>query len=257
MNKILTTFVSGSLLLSAGLAIADGHEGDKPTFRPVETWTCDYNEGKGPDDLEEVNAEWNDWMDDENQNDYFAALVTPQYYGEWPFDVAWLGVWRDGNAMGTGTDLWLTEGGEIGAAYGEVVNCKSHTNFASQRVRAPQPNDDESDNTFVLTFSNCSIKDGKSYEDFMAAQEAWNAYADEHGIMEGNWVWWPIFGESDNDYDFKYVAGMDDHTQTGANWQKYSEGHYAKSSELFDGILDCDIGRMYDARVVREMADED
>ncbi len=257
MNKILTTIVSGSLLLSAGIAIADSHEGDKTKYWPVETWTCKYNEGKGPADLDEVIAEWNDWMDDEDQNDYFAALITPQYYGEWPFDVAWLGVWRDGNAMGTGTDLWLTEGGELGAAFGAVVMCDSHSNFASHEVRTPKRNDDESDKTFVLSFNNCSIKEGKKFDDFMAAQEAWNAYADEHGIMDGNWVWWPIYGESDDSYDFKYLTGNDDHTEVGANWQLYSEGHYAKSSELFDDILDCDISRMYDGRVLREIAEED
>ena len=258
MNKILPTIISGFLLLSAGLAFADSHEGDKPTYRPIEAWTCNYNDGKGPADLDEVVAEWNDWMDDEDQGDYFAALLTPQYYGEWPFDVGWIGVWRNGNAMGSGTDLWLSEGGELGAAFGAVVSCDSHTNFASQRMRAPEPGeDDESDMTFVVSFSDCSIKEGKSFDDFTAAQEAWNAYADEHGIMEGNWIWWPIMGESNNDYDFKYLTSNDDHTQAGANWQLYSEGHYAKSSELFEGILDCDIARMYDARVIREMADED
>ena len=244
-------------MLSAGLAVADSHEGDKPTFRPIETWTCDFKDGKSMADLDKVNKMWNDWMDEEDQSDYFAAILTPQYYGEWPFDVGWVGVWRNGNAMGTGTDLWLTEGSEIGAAYGEVVTCTSHTNFASQRLRAPKPNDDESDNSFVVSFSNCSIEEGKTYEEFLAAQEAWNAYADEHDIMEGNWVWWPIMGESNNDYDFKYLTGVDDHTQAGANWQLYSEGHYSKSSELFDDILDCDISRMYDARTIREMADED
>ena len=252
----MTTLVSSSLLLSAGLALADAQEGDKPTFRPVETWTCKYNEGKGRADLDEVVAEWNDWMDDEDQGDYFAALLTPYYFGEEMFDVGWVGVWRDGNAMGTGTDLWLSEGGEIGAAFGEVVTCGSHTNFASTRLREPQSDEDESDMNFVVTFSNCSIKDGKSYEDFTTAHEAWNAYADEHGIMEGNWIWWPIMGESNEDYDFKYATGMDDHTQAGANWQKYSEGHYAKSSELFDDVLDCDIGRMYNATTIRDMSGE-
>ncbi len=258
MKKLQATVVSASLCLAAGAAIADSHESDKPTFRPVETWTCNYNDGKGPADLDEVTAAWNDWMDDENQEDYFAALVTPQYFGELPFDVAWLGVWRDGNAMGSGTDLWMTEGGELGAAFAEVVTCSSHTNFASQKVREYGGSDeDESDDNFVLTFSNCSVKEGKTFDDFLAAQKEWNAYADEHGIVEGNWIWWPVFGETDNDYDFKAVGAVDDHTQAGANWQLYSEGHYQKSMELFSDTVDCDIGRMYDARVVREMAEEE
>ena len=259
MKKTITMVVPAVMVFAASAAIADSHESDKPTFVPVETWTCNYNEGKGPDDLDEVTAAWNDWMDDEDQGDYFAALVTPQYFGEWPFDVAWLGAWRNGNAMGSGTDLWVTEGGELGAAFAEVVTCSSHTNFASQKVRehGGADDDDESDKTFVLSFSNCSIKDDKTVDDYMAAQKEWNAYADEHGIIEGNWMWWPIFGESDNDYDFKVVAAMDDHTESGANWQLYSEGHFQKSMDLFNPVVECDIGRMYDARVVREMAEEE
>ncbi len=90
----------------------------------------------------------------------------------------------------------------------------------------------------------------------MAAQKEWNAYAEEHGIRESAWVWWPVYGESDDDYDFKIAVGMPDHTTAGANWQLYSEGHYEKSSELFSDLLDCDISRLYDGRVVREMADD-
>lgn len=257
MKKTLTMIVSAFLFLSVGSAIADSHEADKPTYRPVETWTCDYNDGKGPADLDKAIAAWNNWMDDEEQGDYFAAVLTPNYFGERLFDVGWLGVWRNGNAMGSGTDLWLSEGGELAAGFFEVLTCTSHSNFAGANVRQPKQEDDESDDSFVLSFSNCSVKEDKTFDDFMAAQEEWNTYADEHGIAEGNWVWWPIMGESNNDYDFKYLTGTDDHTATGANWQLYSEGHYQKSSELFDDLLDCDIARLYDGRVVREMADDD
>lgn len=252
------TIVSAVLFLSAGSAVADSHEAEGPSFRPVEGWTCNYNDGKGPADLDEAIAAWNDWMDDEDQSDYFAFTMTPYYFGEKAFDVAWVGVWKDGNAMGTGTDFWLNEGGEIAAGFFEVLTCGSHSNFASQNVKQPTQNDDDQDDdSFVVTFSNCSIREGKTFEEYMAAQEEWNAYADEHGFTGGSWVWWPVFGESDNDYDFKIAGAVDDHAAMGANWQLYSEGHFQKSSDLFDGILDCDIGRVYNAKVVREMEDDE
>jgi len=256
VKTTLMTIASASLFLSAGFAIADSHEPDKPTFTPVEAYACNYRDGKGPADLEKVNAAWNNWMDDEEQGDYFAALLMPHYYGERQFDVAWLGVWRDGNAMGTGTDLWIDEGGEFGAAYNEVVDCFSHTNYASQRVQQAPDTGEESDGAFVVSFSNCSVKEGRTFDEYLAAQTDWNAYAEEHGIHESAWVWWPIYGESDDDYHFKIAVGMPDHTTAGANWQLYSEGHYQKWSELFDHLIDCDSARLYDGRVVREMAEE-
>ncbi len=250
------TIASASLFLSAGAAVADSHEADKPKYNPVEAFACNYRDGKGPADLDKVNEAWNKWMDDEKQGDYFAALLMPNYYGELPFDVAWLGVWRDGNAMGTGTDLWISEGGELGAAYSEVVDCFSHTNYASQRVQQAPDTGEESDGAFVVSFSNCSIKEGRTFDEYMEAQKEWNAYAEEHGFRESAWVWWPVYGESDDDYDFKIAVGMPDHTTAGANWQLYSEGHYDKSNELFSDLLHCDSARLYDAKVVREMADE-
>lgn len=251
------TLVSALLFLSTGSAMADSHESEAPVFSPVEGWTCNYNDGKGPADLDKATAAWNKWMDDEGQGDYFAFTMTPNYFGERPFDVAWIGVWADGNAMGAGTDLWLNAGGDIAAGFDEVLTCDGHSNFASQNVKKPTQNDDESDDSFVVTFSNCSIEEGKTFDDYMAAQKEWNAYADEHGFTGGSWVWWPVFGESNNDYDFKIAGAVDDHTAMGANWQLYSEGHYTKNSELFDDILDCDIGRVYDAKVRREMPDDE
>jgi hypothetical protein len=210
----------------------------------------------GRADVDEVIAEWNDWMDDQDQTDYFAATLTPHYFGERIFDVGWLGAWTDGNAMGAGTDHWIGEGGEMAAKFFEVLDCKSHTNFVSLNVKRAPENDDESDNSFVLSFSNCSMKDDKSFDEFSEAQKAWNTYADENGFVSSAWVLWPIYGESSDDYDFKYVSSTPDHTTLGANYQLYSDGHWRKSEELFANIADCDIARLYDARVERNISDE-
>jgi len=246
------------LFLGSGIAFAQEDENsDDLDATPVETWTCNYNEGKGPADLKAVNDEWNDWMDDEGQTNYFAAILTPTYFGEWAFDVGWLGAWTDGNAMGSGSDLWATKGGEVAGKYNDVLDCTSHTGYVSLNLRQPPENDDKSDKSFVLHFSNCSFKEGATFESLMAAQGEWNAYADENGIVGGAWMMFPIWGESDNDYDFKYVNSEGDYTTMGANWQKFSDGHWRKSNELFDDLIDCDIGRVYGATAIRSIEDND
>jgi hypothetical protein len=260
MKKTLTTAMSALLFLfvGSGTALAQEEESDDITAVPVETWTCNYKEGQGPDDLDRVNAEWNDWMDDQGQTDYFAATLTPHYFGERLFDIGWLGAWTDGNAMGAGTDHWINEGGEMAAKYFEVLDCESHTNFVSLNVkRAPQNDDDDSDNSFVLTFSNCSMEEDKEFEEFLAAQKEWNTYADENGFVSSAWVLFPAYGESNNDYDFKYVTSAADHTTFGANYQLYSDGHWRKSSEIFGDLLDCDVSRVYDATVLRDIESDD
>ena len=101
------------------------------------------------------------------------------------------------------------------------------------------------------------MKEGKEYSEFTAAHKEWSAYADEHGIAEANWVFWPVSGEANNDYDFKFLTGSDDHTAAGANWQLYSEGHFMKSNELMEDLIDCDVSRVYSGRTIRVMANEE
>jgi hypothetical protein len=259
MKKVLTAATSALMfLLVASGAIAQDEEGAEEPVRPVESWTCNYRDGKGPDDLDAVIDEWNAWMDENGTGDYFAATMTPQYYGEWPFDIGWIGAWSDGHAMGSGTDAWVYDSGDLPDKFFEVIDCNSHSSWVSMRVREQADTGAESDGHFVLNFSNCSFEeDGGGYDAFMSAQKEWNAYADEHGFVSSAFVWWPIAGESDNDYDFKYVVATPDHTTSGANWQLFADGHWQKSEELFDGVLDCDISRVYDGTVRRTMAEDE
>jgi hypothetical protein len=255
VKKILTTAVSALafLCVSSGIALAQEEETAAPNLVPVETFTCNYNDGKGPADLDTVIAEWNDLMDEKGVDYYFAATITPHYFGEWPFDIGWLGAWTDGNKMGAGTDMWLGEGGKVAAMFNEVLSCDSHSNFVSMNVKRGPEDEDESDNSFVMSFSNCSMKDGKSFDDYLTAQEAWTAYQDEHGFTNSTWVMFPIFGETDDSYDFKAIDTNDDHTAFGSDYQLMSEGHWRKSSELFEDLLDCDIARLYNATAIRSI----
>jgi len=254
VKKFYLTAVSAVSFLFMGFGVAHAQDdANEEVWTPVEAWTCNYRDGKGPGDLNKVIDEWNEWWDDKGLTSYFAATLTPYYFGEKSFDIGWLGAWSDGNAMGESLDVWMTDGAGVGAKFFEVIDCGSHTQFASLNVRQPEQNGDESDKDFLLSFANCSMKEGQSFEDYMAAQAEWNDYADEAGIKGGTWLMFPIAGESNNDYDFKHVVGEDDHSEAGANWAAYADGHYRKSQELFEPLVDCDIGRVYSATVVRDM----
>jgi hypothetical protein len=69
---------------------------------------------------------------------------------------------------------------------------------------------------------------------------------------------WPIWGEAtDADYAFKFVGSAPDYTTLGANFQLMADGHWRKSEEIWDGLLDCDHTRIYTGVSVREMAEDD
>jgi hypothetical protein len=256
-NK-LTAMLAGFVLASAsGAVLAQDEEPENPVMRVVEGWRCDYNDGKGPADLKKANDAWNEWMDEKGHDDYYAAILTPNFYGEYMFDVAWLGVARDGNVFGSGTQSWLDEGGEVAAMFGDAISCNSHTAWVSMVVDPSEgDNEDDSDNDFVVSMSNCSIKEGHTFDDYVAANAEWDAYAKENGINTVGWAWFPVAGESNNDYGFKAVSAEDDYVQLGANWQKFMEGHWRKSSELFDDIVDCDISRIYSGKTIRRWSED-
>lgn len=258
MNRVRVTAASAALflLVGSGQVIADGHEEAGPDFMPVEIWACNFEDGKGPDDLDAVNAKWNARMDEQGVNNYFAALMYPNFHNDIGFDVAWIGGWRDGNAMGAGIDgLW--EDDETNDEYDAVLDCPSHNLFASVEMRDPGDSG-EDDGEFVLSFSDCSIEEGKTMDDVSAANEAWNAYADEHGFKGGAWIFWPVWGApQDLDYDFKAVGSAASYKALGNNFQLMADGHWRKSQEIWNDVLDCDSERIYTGKMVREMPDDD
>ena len=150
-----TIAATAATLLAFGAlpAYADDHEQEARRYVPMETYTCNYRAGKGPADLDKVIGNWNKWMDDNGGEDYFAATLTPHYYGENTFDVGWLGSWPSGEAMGTGTDLWMSKGSDIGQQFNEVIECVSHTNFATTQFKSP--GEGPAPDTLVLAFSDC------------------------------------------------------------------------------------------------------
>jgi hypothetical protein len=259
MSKALALAAAVATIFPFGTVIADEHEQEERLqWRLVEGWTCTYQDGMGREDLDKVNAEWNKWMDEHGQDDYTAFLMTPQFFGEWNFDFAWIGVARDGHAFGKGTDLWQSAGGKVSAKFNEVITCSSHSAFVSTNIKRMPPSDEQGDGRFVLNFSNCSLEnDGEgAFDEFRAAHKEWNAYADEHGYDYNAWLWWPMWGEADDSYDFKYVSAMSDYTTVGANWQLSADGHWQKSRELLGDQLDCDSSRIYDAEMIRTWSDE-
>ena len=137
MNRVRVTAASAALflLVGSGQVIADNHEDESgPEFIPIEIWACNFEEGKGPDDLNAVNAKWNALMDEQGVTDYFAALMYPNFHNDIGFDVAWIGGWPNGNAMGAGIDM-LWDDDETNAEYNAILDCPSHSLFASVERR--------------------------------------------------------------------------------------------------------------------------
>jgi hypothetical protein len=255
MKKFLAALAAGSLLAAAFFSVAVAQDDDAAASAvPVEIYACSYADGRGPADLDAVTASWTTWADDAGIDNYSAWILTKFYAGpEQDFDYLWLGVSPTAKDLGAIQDKWLATGAEVGAEFDRVSPCDGHSNFASVNFKQPPQNDDPSDN-IVLTFSDCKIAEGKTFDDVAPAITAWTKFRTDQGSESGHWILFPAYGGGGEEFDFKWVSGHATHEAQGVDWDSY-DGDL--DSQLFDGVIDCDSARVYNAKNVRRAASDD
>jgi hypothetical protein len=247
MKKILISLLSGGLLLSAGIAVADNHgdsaDGPDPAT-PIELYACKYNEGKGADDLDEVVAKWNAWADEQGLQDYSAWTLVPYYSGpEQEFDVIWLGGSDSAKMLGRAQDRWLATGGDVMDEFNDLWSCDAHANFAVLEYKTPPERANPAN--IVVSFSDCNLAEDTSFGDISPALSAWAEYRSGHGSTSGMWVFFPAYGGGGEEFDFKFIAAWQNLEDQGADYDQYSESGWMKGEELFAGKVDCDSSRVY------------
>ncbi len=238
-------------LLACAVASAEGEkkEGAGPSIRPMELYTCKYKPGKALADLQAASAKFNAWMDSTGQKDYWAMLLMPYFRSQdQDFDVLWAGGWKTGADMARSMQRYVGEGGAVSAEFDKALVCDATTNFAIMDL-SPAPNPPDSG---PVTFSNCTVKEGRKFEDALAAVNAWIAYEKANGIDDDNYLLFPAFGEEhDAKYSFKWVT-TSSWEAFGKSYDQYGTGGgWQKADDLFKGLLDCDSGRVYVSQRVR------
>ncbi|MDH3612682.1 MAG: hypothetical protein OES10_05310 [Gammaproteobacteria bacterium] len=257
MKRFLTMLATGSLILAFGFStgFAQEEEDQSDPATPIEIYACKYNEGMGPADLDAAAAKWNAWADKRELNSYSAWTLVPFYSGpEQDFDFLWLGGAKSAAALGRAQEDWLANGGKIQEQFNAVSTCDGHSNFASVKFKTPPERKNPS--RVVVSFSDCNMSDGMSFDDIAPALSAWADYREGHGSTSGMWVLFPAYGQGGEEFDFKFIASWGNLEEQGADWDQYSAGGYAKADELFAGKLDCDASRVYITTNRRMAADD-
>ena len=259
MKAIIKWMAACSMLalMVAGSAVAQ-EEGEGPTAFPVEIYICTFNEGMGHAELNKWADKWNAWMDSSSSppEPYSAWALTPFYFGEdQDFDFIWLGTSPNATALGRAYDNYLADSGDLQPEFDKIATCGAHSNFATLIVKEPADNGDSS--SFVLSFSNCNLAEGRTFDDAIRALEAWSEYRTENGSGSGIWVMFPAYGGGQADFDFKFVVSHQNHEALGADYDQYAQGGHEKAGELFGGVIDCDEARAYNAVTKRDGIPED
>mgnify|MGYP001817225201 FL=1 len=247
--------VSAVLLTLVSVTGVEAQDDDRMAkFVPTEIWACNYNEGQGPNNLDAAAGKWNAYMDESKADNYLAWTLTPQYFSDvQDFDVLWLGAWKDGNAMGQGRDNYHATGGAVMAEFGKVLDCGAHAGFVSRAFKLPSDNDAGPGSTGVITFSDCSIKDGATYETVVAGLSAWAKTLSDNGSDGALYQWWPVYGGGgETAFDFKLLGVHSNHASLGADLERMGNGElWRQRMELVGDQFDCDVSRVYDAKLRR------
>jgi hypothetical protein len=101
MMKLHTAVLS--VLAMSVTCVAGVQAADAPVKAvPLELFACSWQEGKGMKDLQKVNSKFTKWAK-KHEPGYSAWTITPQFRSsDEPFDVGWIGAWKDGATMGSG-----------------------------------------------------------------------------------------------------------------------------------------------------------
>lgn len=257
MKKTRVLAIASSFVLITGSYSAVAQEEKEEAgngISPVEIFVCNYNDGKGPDDMAAATKGWNKWADKRGVDDYFAMTMTPYYYGDDTFDVAWLGSSQTAEALGALQETYIAEGGKEAEAFADAVSCQAHANFATLMVQAPP--DRESPDQLTLAFSDCNLVDGVSLDDMFTGLEEWVAYMKENAYESGSWIMFPAYGGGGEKFDFKMVSGWDDLASMGRDYDKYGAAGWEHHSKMMGNKLSCDASRVYRGNVVRRPTEE-
>jgi len=255
MSRLTIAILSAAILtLASTTCVKAQDEARMAKFVPTELYACNYNDGKGSDDLDAVVGKWNAFMDENEADAYLAWTMTRQYFtDEQDFDVLWLGAWKDGNAMGQGRDNFQKTGGAISAEFGKVLDCGAHLGFVSRAFKLPPDDAASPPNKSVITFTNCSIEEDATYDTIVAGLSAWAKILGDNGSKAAMYQWWPVYGGGgETGFDFKLLGVHPNHASLGADLERLANGElWRKRMELVGDQFDCDDSRVYDATLRR------
>jgi hypothetical protein len=245
MRKYLISIATGIAISLSGISLSFAQEGGPPNFVPLEMQVCNYRDGKDRDDLDKALNVMTEWMAD-NDSEPYAGYILEKWMagGALEFDFLFLNVWPNGSTMGKDITDYGATAGDAAKAFDSVADCPATLLFGSLNVKAAPAG--ASGDDFVLTISDCKVTHGRKTADAIRAIREYSAYRDANGSEGPTFLWFPVLGDGEADFNFKLVNGYPNVQGYGDSYQwNIENASYVKRNELSEGLLDCDVARSY------------
>ncbi len=256
--KLLTRLaVASTASVVFGAATTFAQDGP-PRFNPIQIYGCNFVGGNDMTDVNPIFDELNEWMDADGVDDTTLLTMTPFYQSaDFPYDFIILGAWPSGASMGAGLHAWVNESGDLPGQFQEVIECPLHQGMASLLLNEPSAGDGGGNGgSFVTSFSNCSVADGRTPPEAVGGIREWIDYEQENGLDRFHFIAVPGPGEAaDADYTFKWISAYANYQTVGQSFEiSVNDGGLARNNEIFSRLMSCDSARIYNARFVRQAA---
>ncbi len=248
-----------SLLTSAMFPIFSDDHMESAAFFPVEFYHgCEFSRGKDVSDLEDPIEDWNEFEDESGNDSYSAWVLTPIFHSNVSFNgetAIWMGTWNSWSDMGSELNNYFSNGISEAEGFNKVWDCANHSLTALNVVRSnPNPNTEGG----VLSFSSCTINEGKNLNDLIEADAKWNSFSDSVGFSGGVYRLFPTAGiiEEDDDKDFWQMTAVSSLEAWGANAQKFvnNNGGVVQAT-IYGEVVSCEDQEIYQASNKRRAAD--
>ena len=221
---------------------------------PVEAFYCNLQKGKSMKDVMQMAGRFSKWAD-KHDSGYAAWILTPQFGlgAELP-QFIWLGSNPNGNAFGKGLDAYQKTGGDLQDGFNSVMDCSAgHVLASSIEINAPDgpPGDG------VVMFSQCSFAEGGNGQKAVNAHKAFAGKMRAMGAKGSNWMFFPMLGGGNPDYDYLAVSTFKNWTDYGAAYEIYvTGGGRQKAMETYKGVTNCNQRppTVWDVKLVRQGA---
>jgi hypothetical protein len=146
--------------------------------------------------------------------------------------------------MGIVQDSWFAEeSSETFAKWESLTDCSSQAYYMAIEARTPSVTFSEGENSF-WAIRSCSINEGKTVQDLLATDKAWNEYMDKLGHTGGVWRWVPVAGTS-NSFEGDFLLNI-----SFNSWEEYGsvqDDSFWGITPRPESVLSCDTPRVYTA----------
>lgn len=233
MNKICLAL---ALMILAAPSYADDH---MPMPRALETFSCNFADGKDMDDFMKVANKWDKFADKAFSMPYQGYVLTPYYSADMEHDLYWVGFSPNFAAQGKTDQEMLEKGASLQADFDAISLCDSHSQFAVFPVYSTGAPVTSSG---VVDFSACSLKDDASQQAIAAADAKMNAFMKELDVNVSIVRWFPLQG-TDFPGDFIQASRFDSLAEKGAIYDKFIQaGGQQAQTMIYGELMSCSEG---------------